>query len=124
MYDFDLDYEHDFSFLNAGEQFPNKRMLAKNAEYKFRRKQYGGKYGNGRNMIVMINKIDALPYFNFDLEKCRKSILFRNSHATIIPISAYNGNGIDEVLKRQFKNWLILQYNVGNVQFATFGDLK
>lgn len=63
MYDFDLDYEHDFSFLNAGEQFPNKRMLAKNAEYKFRRKQYGGKYGNGRNMIVMINKIEKeIPY--------------------------------------------------------------
>lgn len=34
------------------------------------------------------------------------------------------GNGIDEYLKRQFKNWLIQQYNVRNVQFATFGDLK
>lgn len=34
------------------------------------------------------------------------------------------GNGIDEDLKKQFKNWLIQQYNVRNVQFATFGDLK
>lgn len=34
------------------------------------------------------------------------------------------GNGIDEDLKSQFKNWLIQQYNVKNVQFATFGDLK
>ena len=58
--------------------------------------------------LVMINKIDALPYFNFDLEKCRKSILFRNSHATIIPISAYNGNGIDEVAAyfvNKIKTW-------------------
>lgn len=34
------------------------------------------------------------------------------------------GNGIDEELKRQFENWLIQQYNVRNVHFATFGDLK
>ena len=34
------------------------------------------------------------------------------------------GHGIDEDLKKQFKNWLIQQYNVRNVQFATFGDLK
>lgn len=33
-------------------------------------------------------------------------------------------NGIDEDLKILFKNWLILQYNVENVQFSTFGDLK
>lgn len=34
------------------------------------------------------------------------------------------GNNIDEMLKDQFKNWLIQQYDVENVQFATFGDLK
>ena len=34
------------------------------------------------------------------------------------------GNYIDEMLKDQFKNWLIQQYDVENVQFATFGDLK
>lgn len=34
------------------------------------------------------------------------------------------GNGIDEHLKSQFKHWVIQQYNVRNVQFATFGDLK
>ena len=47
--------------------------------------------------LVMINKIDTLEYFNFDLEKCSKVIHFRNPHATIIPISAYNGLGIDKV---------------------------
>lgn len=34
------------------------------------------------------------------------------------------GNYIDEMLKDQFKNWLIQQYDVENVQFASFGDLK
>ena len=34
------------------------------------------------------------------------------------------GNGIDEDLKGQFMNWLIQQYDVKNVQFATYGDLK
>ena len=47
--------------------------------------------------LVMINKIDTLEYFNFDLEKCSEVIHFRNPHATIIPISAYNGLGIDKV---------------------------
>ena len=34
------------------------------------------------------------------------------------------GNGIDEGLKKHFKNWIIQQYNIKNVQFATFGDLR
>lgn len=34
------------------------------------------------------------------------------------------GNNIDEDLKEKFKNWLILQYEVKHIQFATFGDLK
>lgn len=58
--------------------------------------------------LVMINKIDTLEYFNFNLEKCSDSIHFRNSHATIIPISAYNGNGIDEVAAyfvNKIKDW-------------------
>ena len=47
--------------------------------------------------LVMINKIDTLSYFDFDLEKCSDTIKFRNPNATIIPISAYNGEGIDKV---------------------------
>lgn len=47
--------------------------------------------------LVIINKIDALGYFNFDLEKCSETIHFRNPNATIIPISALNGDGIDKV---------------------------
>lgn len=58
--------------------------------------------------LVMINKIDTLKYFNFDFDKCCESIKFRNSNATIITISAYNGDGIDKVAQYfidKFKNW-------------------
>ena len=47
--------------------------------------------------LVIINKIDAIKYFNFDLEKCAEYIKMRNKGATIIPISAKNGEGIDKV---------------------------
>ena len=49
--------------------------------------------------LVIINKIDALKYFNFDLEKCIAYIKMRNNKATIIPISAKTGEGIEEVAK-------------------------
>ncbi len=44
---------------------------------------------------VIINKIDVMPYFNFDLEKCRSYILRRNPNAKIFPISARTGEGVD-----------------------------
>ncbi len=47
--------------------------------------------------LVIINKMDALKYFNFDLSKCQKYIKMRNEHATIIPISAKTEDGIDLV---------------------------
>ena len=47
--------------------------------------------------LVVINKTDVLPYFDFDMEKCRANILMRNPDATIIPISAKTGAGINEL---------------------------
>ena len=47
--------------------------------------------------LVMINKIDTISYFNFDFKKCEDTIKFRNPHATIIPISALTGEGIDKL---------------------------
>lgn len=47
--------------------------------------------------LVIINKIDALDYFNFDLAKCKEYIKMRNKNATIIPISAKTGEGIQDV---------------------------
>jgi len=46
--------------------------------------------------VVLINKIDVAPYFDFDLEKCKEYILMRNPKAKIIPICAKTGEGIEE----------------------------
>lgn len=51
--------------------------------------------------VVLINKIDVIPYFDFDMEKCIKNIKMRNPNVKIIPISAKTGEGISE-----FANWL------------------
>ena len=47
--------------------------------------------------LVIINKTDVMPYFDFDLERCKKNILMRNPNATIIPVSAKTGDGIDNL---------------------------
>lgn len=48
--------------------------------------------------LAVINKIDALPYFNFDVERCKERILFRNPRATVIAISAKTGQNIDKLV--------------------------
>ena len=46
--------------------------------------------------VALINKIDALPAFDtFSMERVRENILMRNPNATIIPISAKTGEGVD-----------------------------
>ena len=52
--------------------------------------------------VVLINKTDVLPYFDFDMEKCRRNILGRNPEARIIPICARTGEGVED-----FADWLI-----------------
>ena len=52
--------------------------------------------------VVIINKIDVMPYFDFDLEKCTEYIHMRNPKATVIPICAKTGEGVDT-----FANWLL-----------------
>ncbi|MBD5485894.1 MAG: hydrogenase nickel incorporation protein HypB [Lachnospiraceae bacterium] len=49
--------------------------------------------------VVLINKIDVLPYFDFDMEKCKEYIHMRNPQAKIIPICAKTGEGIEEWAK-------------------------
>ena len=47
--------------------------------------------------VVLINKIDALDYFDFDLEKAKQRILKLNPNAVFFPISAKTGAGLDKV---------------------------
>ena len=54
--------------------------------------------------LVLINKTDVMPYFDFDLEKCKANIHLRNPRATVIPVCAKTGVGIDV-----FAQWLIDQ---------------
>lgn len=52
--------------------------------------------------VVVINKTDVLPYFDFDMEKCREYIRLRNPKAQVIPICARTGEGV-----QAFADWLL-----------------
>ena len=57
---------------------------------------------------VILNKIDVLPYFDFDMDKCREYIHMRNPNAEIFPISAKTGEGVADLarwLKEEVANW-------------------
>ena len=45
--------------------------------------------------VVLINKIDAMGYFDFDPEKAKARILALNPRAVFFPISAKTGEGMD-----------------------------
>ena len=46
--------------------------------------------------VVLVNKVDVLPYFDFDLTKCVENVHMRNPKARVIPICAKTGEGMDE----------------------------
>ena len=52
--------------------------------------------------LVLVNKVDVLPYFDFDLDKCCEYVRMRNPKARVIPICAKTGEGVDE-----FADWLL-----------------
>ena len=57
---------------------------------------------------VLINKIDVLPYFDFDMERVKEYIQQRNPQAEVFPISAKTGEGMDawtEWLAAQVTEW-------------------
>ena len=51
--------------------------------------------------VLIVSKTDALPYFNFDLEKCRERALRLNPDIKIFPVSAKTGEGMEE-----WEKWL------------------
>ena len=58
--------------------------------------------------LVLVNKVDVMPYFDFDLDKCREYVRMRNPNARIIPICAKTGEGLDDFadwLLQEVKNW-------------------
>ncbi|MDE6282244.1 MAG: hydrogenase nickel incorporation protein HypB [Oscillospiraceae bacterium] len=60
--------------------------------------------------VVLINKIDVAPYFDFDLARCTEYIRMRNPDAKVIPICAKTGEGVEEWadwLREQVAMWQI-----------------
>lgn len=58
--------------------------------------------------LLLINKIDVLEYFDFDLEACKERVKKLNPKAEVITISARNGEGIDkfaEWIRKEVKEW-------------------
>ncbi|MBR4393045.1 MAG: hydrogenase nickel incorporation protein HypB, partial [Oscillospiraceae bacterium] len=45
--------------------------------------------------VVLISKIDTLPYFDFDIGKAKERILALNPKAVFFPLSAKTGEGLD-----------------------------
>ncbi len=59
--------------------------------------------------VLLINKIDVLPYFDFSIENCEKYVKRLNPNIKIIPICARTGEGIDEWadwLRTETKKWI------------------
>ena len=58
--------------------------------------------------LVIVNKIDVMPYFDFDLAKCEEYVHMRNPKARIIPICAKTGEGVEAVaewLLEEVRSW-------------------
>ena len=58
--------------------------------------------------VLIINKIDVLPYFDFDMDKVREYALMRNPKLKIFPISAKTGEGVQawcDWLREEVRAW-------------------
>lgn len=58
--------------------------------------------------LVIVSKMDVAPYFDFDLGQFEKNVRMRNPHATILPVSAKTGEGMDawyEWLRESVASW-------------------
>ena len=58
--------------------------------------------------ILIINKIDVLPYFDFDVEKVTEYAKMRNPEIQIFQISAKTGEGVEELcswIRTNVKEW-------------------
>ncbi|MBQ6249932.1 MAG: hydrogenase nickel incorporation protein HypB [Oscillospiraceae bacterium] len=58
--------------------------------------------------VLIINKIDVLPYFDFDLQKLTEYAHMRHPGLPIFPVSAKTGEGMDawtDWLRRQVAEW-------------------
>lgn len=57
--------------------------------------------------VVILNKIDVLPYFDFDMKLFKKYLRDRNEGCDLIPISAKTGEGVQDLAA-----WIRHEYDV------------
>lgn len=58
--------------------------------------------------VLIINKIDVLPYFDFDMDKVVEYARMRNPNIRIFPICAKTGEGVEawtDWLRSQVRSW-------------------
>ncbi|NMM64312.1 hydrogenase nickel incorporation protein HypB [Clostridium sp. P21] len=58
--------------------------------------------------VLLINKIDAIGVFDFDIEAVKQRVKKLNPNIKVIPIAAKTGQGIDEWvewIRSEVKNW-------------------
>lgn len=58
---------------------------------------------------LIINKIDVMPYFDFDMEKLREYVGKLNKNVKIFPISAKTGEGV-----KDWTDWLLGEVSIHN----------
>ena len=58
--------------------------------------------------LVIVSKIDALPYFDFDIEECKKYVGMRNGGVEVIPVSAKTGENMETLT-----NWFVNKIKEG-----------
>ena len=60
--------------------------------------------------VLLINKVDVLPYFDFDMDKVVEYAHRRNPNLKIFPLSAKTGEGMDawcDWLRQQVRDWQV-----------------
>lgn len=58
--------------------------------------------------LVILNKIDSLPYFQYDLDKVKEFVREENPNASFIPYSAKTKEGLEDIasyLKEKIQDW-------------------
>ena len=50
--------------------------------------------------LMLVNKIDTAPIFDFDLQRCEKNVRMQNPGMEIFPVSAKTGEGFDAFTRR------------------------
>ena len=58
--------------------------------------------------LAVLNKMDVLDYFDFDTDLCRRYLTEKNPDVTVIPASAKEDLGMDEIadwIRREVRAW-------------------